>query len=141
MNIIRNAFLIALAAATPAFAQQAAQPPQQGGGPDAVFAAWDKNHDGSLSKEEFHAGWSTARTDLVAQRLLAEFQRQDVNKSTKLEADEFANLLLVKRLGQSAPAMSGFDANKDNGLDFNEYLEFIKVATRQLSAPAAPQAK
>ena len=44
---------------------------------------------------------------------------------------EFETLALFER----------FDANKDNGLDFNEYLEFIKVATRQLSAPAAPQAK
>ena len=122
-------------AAQPA-AKPAAQQPQQAD-PDAAFDAWDKNKDNQISREEFRGGWAMARNDLIVQRLAAEFQRQDANKNSKIEASEYGNLMLVKRLGASAPALATFDKNKDAGLDFNEYLEFVKTAARN----AAPQAK
>ena len=62
--------------------------------------------------------------------------KRDADKSGKLEAGEYASLALVKRLGASAPAMGAFDANKDGGLQFPEYLDFIKNASRP-----APKAK
>jgi hypothetical protein len=148
MNIRHALALVALVAAAPAIAQNAPKPAQpaaapaaqQQAGPDAVFALWDKDKNGSLSKNEFAAGWTEMRTDMVMQRMHAEFERQDANKSGKLEANEFANLVIVQRLGKSAPAMSAFDANKNAGLEFPEYIEFIKTAMRQAPA-AAPPAK
>jgi hypothetical protein len=150
MNIIRNAFLVALVAAAPALAQtqpaqgrpaQQAQPAaQQPGGPDAVFAAWDTDKNGTLSKDEFRVGWSNVRNEMVLQRLHAEFESKDADKSGKLEQGEFAQLTLVQRLGKSAPQMSAFDTNKNAGLEFPEYIEFLKAATRQ-APQAAPQAK
>lgn len=147
MNI-RNVFLIALVVASPAFAQNkpaparpaAAPAAQQQGGPDAVFAQWDTDRNGTLSKDEFLVGWAALRSDMVMQRMQAEFVRQDADKSGKLEAGEFGNLVIVQRLGKSAPAMSAFDANKNNGLEFPEYIEYIKSAVRLVPA-AAPQAK
>ncbi|MCC8362616.1 hypothetical protein LK996_05955 [Lysobacter sp. A6] len=144
MNI-RNVFLIALVAASPAFAQNKPAPAQpaaaqQQGGPDAVFAQWDTDKNGTLSKNEFLVGWAALRSDMVMQRMQAEFVRQDADKSGKLEAGEFANLLIVQRLGKSAPPMSAYDANKNNGLEFPEYIEYIKGSVRLVPA-AAPQAK
>ena len=146
MNTIRNAVLIALVAATPAFAQtqpaqSQAQPAQQQGGPDAVFANWDTDKNGTLSKDEFRVGWSNVRNEMVLARLHAEFESKDANKSGKLEQGEFASLTLVQRLGKSAPQMSAFDANKNAGLEFPEYIEFLKTATRQGLPATAPQAK
>ena len=145
MNTIRNAFLVALVAAAPALAQnppaQQGQPAaQQQGGPDAVFATWDTDKNGTLSKDEFRVGWSNVRNEMVLQRLHAEFESKDADKSGKLEQGEFAQLTLVQRLGKSAPQMSAFDTNKNAGLEFPEYIEFLKAATRQ-APQAAPQAK
>jgi len=77
---------------------------------------------------------------LAEQRLRAEFARHDANKSGKLEASEYANLLLVKRAGAKAPPMTAFDSNKNGGLEFEEYIEFISTAARQ-AAPAAAAPK
>ena len=122
-----------------AFAQDAKPAPtRQAGGPDAVFAAWDKDGDGTLSKDEFRNGWAGTRNALATQRLKAEFQRQDANKDGRLQAGEYANLALVQRAGKSAPMLSAFDKDKDQGLDFAEYVDFVKTAAQQQSAtPAA----
>jgi hypothetical protein len=139
-----------LLVAAPAFAQTAATAPAPAkapavqAGPDATFAEWDKDHDGTLSKDEFRSGWTAARNDLVVQRLAAEFQRHDADKSGKLEAPEYAKLALVQRAGASAPAMTAFDKNKDGGLQFAEYVDFVSTAARQqprAAAPAAPKSK
>ena len=126
-----------------AFAQDAKlTPARQAGGPDAVFAAWDKDGNGTLSKDEFRNGWAGTRNALAAQRLKAEFQRHDVNKDGKLQAGEYANLALVQRAGKSAPMMSAFDKDKDQGLDFAEYVDFVKTAAQlQPAAPAAAKTK
>ncbi|MGO4551458.1 EF-hand domain-containing protein [Lysobacter sp. 2RAF19] len=140
-------FAVALLVAAPAFAQQAAKPAAQPGlqgGPDATFAAWDKDGNGTLTKDEFRAGWMATRDDLALRRLQTEFARHDTDKSGKLEAGEYAQLALVLRAGKSAPAMTAFDKNKDGGLQFAEYIDFIKVAGAQQPravAPATPKAK
>ena len=130
------AILCAMSAS--AFAQQQAQP-QQAGGPDAVFAEWDKDGNGTLSKDEFRNGWAAMRGALAEQRLRAEFARHDANKSGKLEAAEYANLTLVKRAGAKAPALAAFDKNKNGGLEFEEYIDFITTAARQAAPAAAPK--
>ena len=123
-----------------AFAQEKPAAARQAGGPDAVFAAWDKDGNGALSKDEFRNGWAGTRNALAAQR--AEFQRHDANKDGKLQAGEYANLALVQRAGKSAPMMSAFDRNKDQGLDFAEYVDFVKTAAQlQPAAPAAAKTK
>jgi len=134
-----------LLVATSAFAQQpapaarpAGAPAQQPPGPDAVFNAWDKNKDGALSKQEFSDGWALARDELAVQRLHQEFQRRDANKSGRIEADEYAKLAIVQRAGKSAPALSAFDKNKDGGLDFPEYLDFVRTGMKALQATPAP---
>ena len=126
-----------------AFAQDAKPAPaRQAGGPDAVFAAWDKDGNGTLSKDEFRNGWAGTRNALATQRLKAEFQRQDANKDGKLQAGEYANLALVQRAGKSAPMLSALDKNKDQGLDFAEYVDFVKTAAQlQPAAPAAAKTK
>ena len=126
-----------------AFAQDAKPAAaRQAGGPDAVFAAWDKDGNGTLSKEEFRNGWAGTRNALAAQRLKAEFQRHDANKDGKLQAGEYANLALVQRAGKSAPMLSAFDKDKDQGLDFAEYVDFVKTAAQlQPAAPAAAKTK
>lgn len=126
-----------------AFAQDAKPAAaRQAGGPDAVFAAWDKDGNGALSKDEFRNGWAGTRNALATQRLKAEFQRHDENKDGKLQANEYANLALVQRAGTSAPMLSAFDKNKDQGLDFAEYVDFVKTAAQQHpAAPAAAKSK
>ena len=143
MNIVRNALLIALLAAAPAHAQQNAPKPaqpaaaaqQQQGGSDVVFAQWDTDKNGTLSKDEFRVGWAALRNEMVLQRLHMEWEERDADKSGKLEQGEFANLVIVQRLGKSAPAMTAFDKDKSGGLEFPEYIDFLKTASRQ--APAA----
>jgi len=144
----RSLLILALLVAMPALAQQAApaaQKPAAGqaaaGSPDAVFDAWDKNKDGVLSKDEFRAGWALARGEMAIQRLHGEFQRRDTNKSDKLEANEFATLMIVQRAGKNAPQLSTFDKNKDNALDFPEYLEFVRVTVQSAPPQPAPAAK
>jgi Ca2+-binding EF-hand superfamily protein len=138
-------FAVALMVATPAFAQQAARPaaqPALQGGPDATFAAWDKDGNGTLTQDEFRAGWMATRDDLALRRLRTEFARHDADKSGKLEAGEYAQLALVQRAGKSAPTMTAFDKNKDGGLQFAEYIDFVKVAgVQQQPRAAGPKAK
>jgi len=55
----------------------------------------------------------------------------DTNKDGVLEAAEYANLELVKKAGASAPAMSTFDTNKSQTLDFKEYVGFVKAMVKK----------
>ena len=130
---------LALIAAMPAFAQTAktAKTAQnvQSAAADAMFAAWDKDGNGSVSKEEFRAGYADTRNAMATQRLRVEFQRHDADKSGKLEAGEYAKLALVQRAGKQAPMLSAFDRDKNQGLDFAEYLDFVRTAA-QTGGPA-----
>jgi Ca2+-binding EF-hand superfamily protein len=107
---------------------------------DAVFAAWDSDKNGSLSRQEFKNGWLALRQMAEMQtRLHTQFNLVDSDKSGAIDAKEYANLELVKKAGPSAPPLSTFDANKNQRLEFAEYLNFV----RQMTAPkpATPAAK
>ena len=139
---------IALIAASTAFAQNAAQPaarPAQALQPvdtDAIFAAWDKDKNGALSPQEFRDGYDDTREALALQRLRIEFQRHDANHDGRLDAGEYSQLALVQRAGKNAPMMSAFDTDKNQGLDFKEYVEFIRTAAKaQAGAAPAPKPK
>ena len=72
-------------------------------------------------------------------RTVNQFATVDANHSGALEAAEYANLVLVKRAGTSAPPMARFDANADGKLQFGEYLRLVEgMAPR---APAKGAAK
>lgn len=105
---------------------------------DAAFTALDTSKDGMLSRQEFQAGYpGLTRVVALEFRLRDQFQTLDADKSGAVEAGEYANLELVKRAGKSAPALSGFDANRNQKLEFAEYV----AAVRQLSARTASEKK
>jgi hypothetical protein len=115
-----------------------AQPPQV----DAVFNAWDTDHNGSLSKQEFIAGSQQLRREsAVAQQLRAQFRTLDADKSGALDAHEYAQMQLIKRAGASAPSFSSFDANKNGRLEFAEYVAVVRQLATAKSATAAPAKK
>ena len=126
MNIIRNALVIALLAAAPAYAQQKtpAQPAaqqQQGGGPDAVFAQWDTDKNGALSKDEFRVGWAAVRNEMLLQRLHMEWEQRDADKSGKMHAKNDISALDI-----SAPAQRAGVPTMRFGLILSEVGEGFK---------------
>lgn len=123
--------------ATPPAAAASASAPAMA---DKVFAAWDSDKSGSLSESEFKAGWNAMRQALELQEhLRAQFNTVDVDKSGYIDAKEYANLVLVKKAGASAPPFSTFDSNKNQRMDFVEYINFVKQMTAP--KPASPAAK
>ena len=90
---------------------------------DATFRLWDQDRNGVLSLES---------------RLREQFQAVDTNHSGALEAGEYANLALVRRVGGAAPPLTEFDADQDRKLDFPEYLAVVR---RLAPAPQAAGAK
>ena len=99
---------------------------QQAPAPEAMFGRWDKDKNKALSLDEFKAGWQEVQTAMVLRKLHENFVAMDANKSGSLEAAEYANLELVKRAGKSAPQMAAFDADKNQGLNFQEYVASVQ---------------
>jgi Ca2+-binding EF-hand superfamily protein len=116
-------------AAAPA-AAPAAKAPVQSQSPDEVFTRWDKDKNKSLSLEEFKAGFNEVEKANLLRKLHANFVAMDTNKSNALEANEFANLELIKKAGAKAPMMSAFDTDKNGKLDFKEYVGLIGTMAR-----------
>lgn len=130
--IVAGLLMAAAAAVAQAAVPAAGTQPQDGTG--AIFAALDTNKDGTLSRQEFQAGYpGLARAIALELRLREQFQALDADHSGAIEAGEYANLELVRRAGKSAPALAGFDANHDQKLEFAEYV----VAVRRLATRAA----
>lgn len=98
--------------------------------PDETFALWDKDKNKSLSLDEFKAGFQMAQTQQTVRKLHGNFNAMDKNKSGSLEADEYANLELVKKAGSKAPMMSFYDTDKNGKLDFKEYLAMIEAMVK-----------
>ena len=122
-------------AAKPAAATQQQAPPEI----DAAFKDWDADRNGSLSLQEFRNGWLVLRrAEAMQVRLREQFQKIDVNRNSAIDANEYGNLMLVKQAGKSAPALAAFDANKDQRLEFGEYIELVRtMSTPPQPAPAA----
>lgn len=123
--------------AAPRAAAPAPAPPR---GIETIFNALDTDKDKALSLQEFQAGYpGLARAIALELRLRDQFQALDANRNGTLEPAEYANLELVKGAGRAAPPLHAFDADKNQKLDFAEYL----AALRRLSAaqPAAAAKK
>jgi hypothetical protein len=97
---------------------------------DAQFKAWDADRDGELSQAEFATGMAAFRRRAeaateAAVRLREQFDRIDANRNDGIDAGEYANLQLVRAAGEAAPALSDFDRNRDQRLQFAEYLSLV----------------
>lgn len=103
------------------------QPQQQPVTADTMFVRWDKDKNNALSLAEFKVGWQEVQANMILRQLHETFIAMDVNKSGALEATEYANLELVKKAGAAAQPMSTFDLDKNQRLDFNEYVGMIKL--------------
>lgn len=101
----------------------------------AMFAAWDRDRNGALSPAEFRDGWSGLRRQLALAQLRAQFQRVDADRSGAIDADEYAGLALVREAGKAATPLATFDANRNQRLEFDEYLRLVQQRARP--APAA----
>ncbi|MDB6163909.1 MAG: hypothetical protein JWL98_1341, partial [Xanthomonadaceae bacterium] len=94
-------------------------------GPDALFAHWDKDKNKALSLDEFKAGLQEMQNAAALRALHDNFVAHDTNKNNVLDATEYANLDLIKKAGTTAPPLSAFDADKNQGLDFKEYVGMV----------------
>lgn len=110
---------------------------------DAVFAAWDLDKNGALSLNEFRSGWvALRRAGEMQARLRTQFHTVDANKNDAIDASEYGNLVLIQRAGKSAPPLSTFDTNKDQRLEFDEYVELVqRMAAAEREASPAPAPK
>ena len=96
-----------------------------------LFDTLDANKDQVLSRQEFQAGYAGLQRLVAMQvRLREQFSALDVNRSGVIDANEYANLELIKSQGKAAPSLSTFDTDHDQKLNFAEYATLVrKLAT------------
>jgi Ca2+-binding EF-hand superfamily protein len=131
---------LALGGMSTALAQTPAKSPATAAQPaptaEAVFAAWDKDDNKSLSLDEFRAGTDRIAQAAAVQRLKGNFDRIDRNHDGSLEAGEYATLPVVKQGGASAPALAKTDADRNGRVEFKEYVAMVAgLAKSQASKP------
>lgn len=131
-------FTAAQAQTKPAPAKPAASKPAAGNGGnieqgiDKMFAALDKDNNKQLSYDEFKSGVVAERRQaMLMQRLGQIFQEADKNGNKTLEQVEFNALPGVKAAKDPKPKFADYDKNKDQKMDFREYLEFVSKMSEQ----------
>lgn len=141
MNMTRILILLSglLAGTASAQAKPAPAPAGKPPGPnleqgiDKMFAALDTDNNKQLSFDEFKRGVVAERRQALAlQQLGRLFKAGDKSGNGTLEAVEFNALPGVKAAKEPKPKFADFDLNKDQKLDFREYVQFINW----MSAPA-----
>lgn len=111
---------------------------------DAAFKAWDADHNGSLTLDEFRTGWRNLSRDAaqsVEARLRQQFDRIDANRNAGIDRTEYPNMVLIKQAGNAAPAFSEFDRDGSQKLEFAEYTELVRRLVPAAPANAAPSPK
>ena len=132
------AFAQTTGAAKPATAkpQAAAKQPDLTQGIDQMFKAIDKDKNGSISFEEFKAAVVAERRQmLIIEQLQGNFRAADTNKDGKLNAAEFNALPVMAKLPAPKPAFATYDLNKDQALDFREFLAFVQQVSKNTPPP------
>jgi len=105
-------------------------------GIDQMFKAMDRDGNKQLSYAEFKAAVVNERKQMmVIERLRSEFIQLDKNKNSTLDAAEFNAHPGLKSLPAPKPQLVEFDRNKDQKMEFGEYVNFIE----QMSKRAAPK--
>ena len=140
MNTTRTLILLAgLLLAGGASAQTKPAPVAKPQGPnieqgiDKMFAALDTDNNKQLSFDEFKRGVVAERRQaMMLQQLGQLFKAGDKSGNGALEAVEFNALPGVKAAKEPKPKFADFDLNKDQKLDFREYVQFVG----RMSAPA-----
>ncbi|MET0716872.1 MAG: hypothetical protein ABWY48_02830 [Pseudoxanthomonas sp.] len=136
MKIVRNrttVLVVALMAAGAAHAQAPTAAPAKNpsAGAEGLFARWDTDKNQALSPAEFKVGWQEVETSMALRKLHENFVAKDTDKSGGLEAGEYANLELVKQAGAAAPPLATFDTDKNQRLDFKEYVGLVNAAVKK----------
>lgn len=138
-----------LASAQSASAQTAAKPgaakppaaakqPDLTQGIDQMFKAMDKDKNGSLSFEEFKTAVVAERRQMIIiEQLQGNFRAADTNKNGTLNAAEFNALPIMAKLPAPKPVFASYDLNKDQAMDFREFLGFVQQVSKT-NAPPAP---
>ena len=136
--LVAGALPAAAQTAAPAGSQPANGQAQAKSRTEALFGALDTNKDKVLSLPEFQAGYaSVQRTIALDLRLREQFRAVDADRSGAIETGEYANLVLVKQAGAAAPGLAAFDANKNQKLEFAEYLTVVhRLAASQPATKA-----
>ncbi len=131
--------VIAQTAAKPAAAKPAAgKQPDITQGIDQMFKAVDKDKNGSISFEEFKAAIVAERRQMmVIEQLQGNFRAADTNKNGTLNAAEFNALPVMAKLPAPKPVFATYDLNKDQAMDFREFLGFVQQVSKT-GAPPAP---
>lgn len=117
-------------------AKPAAKPqgPNLEQGIDKMFAALDTDNNKQLSYDEFKRGVvAERRQQLMLQQLGQLFKAGDKSGNGALEAVEFNALPGVKAAKEPKPKFADYDLNKDQKLDFREYVQYVG----RMSAPPA----
>ena len=101
-------------------------------GIDKMFAALDTDNNKQLSFDEFKRGVvAERRQSMMLQQLGQLFKAGDKSGNGTLEAVEFNALPGVKAAKEPKPKFADFDLNKDQKLDFREYVQYVG----RMSAP------
>ena len=107
---------------------------------DKTFERWDTDHDKALSQQEFRNGWRDMRRAVqVREGLQHQFSSVDANGNKAIDANEYGHLLLIQQAGKAAPPLSAYDANKNQRLEFTEYLDLVRrMSERRTTSPGRP---
>lgn len=110
-------------------------------GVQKLFNQIDSDGNGKVTLREFAQHVNRQAQTIQAQtqqnqlkRFQAQFEAGDKDKDSFINKDEYAELVLIKQLGEKAPGLSRFDENKDEKLGFREYVAF-----RQTLASPKPE--
>lgn len=126
----------AMAQAKPAAPAKAGQGQNIEAGIEQMFKAMDKDGNKQLSYAEFKTAVVNERKQMmVVERLRSEFMQLDKNRSSTLDAAEFNAHPGLKTLPDPKPQFTQFDRNKDQKMEFGEYVGFVE----EMSKRAAPK--
>ena len=100
-------------------------------GIDKIFADMDTDKNKQISFEEFKVSVVNQRRQMfIIEKLRENFKASDKNGNGTLEIAEFNALPGLQNMPPPKPAFATFDLNKDQKMDFREYVEFVgKIST------------